>query len=597
MIMRLADYMADFLVKHGITHQFTVTGGGAMFLNDAFGHKEGLKCIYNHHEQACSVAAEGYARASGKICSVCVTTGPGGTNALTGVMGAYVDSIPMFVISGQVKFSTTVASCPDIPLRQLGDQEFPIISCARQMTKYAVMVTDPLTIRYHMKKALFLATHGRPGPVWLDVPINVQSAKIDTDALIDYDESEDRDQIAPQPREEEISSLLAKLASAKRPVILAGDGIRISDTVEAFRALAHKLRVPVCTAWNSHDLLGDDDPVSCGRPSTVGTRGGNFVLQTADFVLALGCRMNIRQIGYNWEKFAEHAYLASVDIDAAELDKPTLHVDRKIHADLRDFLPAMLKEEYAPAHEAWLAWAKEVAFRYPAADPAYYQKSEPVNPYVFMKEMSEQFAADETVVTSNGSACVCGFQAMRIREGQRIFTNSGSASMGYGLPAAIGAAVAKGTRVVCIEGDGSIQMNLQELQTVVTNGLPLKIVWLNNQGYHSIRQTQTNSFRANFCGVGENDGISFPEAERIAYAYRLPFYRVTRNEDVAETVRAWLSSEGPAVLEAVLDKTQFFAPKLSSKQLPDGTIVSPSLEDMYPFLKETEKPILPKDLQ
>ena len=368
MIMRLADYMADFLVKHGITHQFTVTGGGAMFLNDAFGHKEGLKCIYNHHEQACSVAAEGYARASGKICSVCVTTGPGGTNALTGVMGAYVDSIPMFVISGQVKFSTTVASCPDIPLRQLGDQEFPIISCARQMTKYAVMVTDPLTIRYHMKKALFLATHGRPGPVWLDVPINVQSAKIDTDALIDYDESEDRDQIAPQPREEEISSLLAKLASAKRPVILAGDGIRISDTVEAFRALAHKLRVPVCTAWNSHDLLGDDDPVSCGRPSTVGTRGGNFVLQTADFVLALGCRMNIRQIGYNWEKFAEHAYLASVDIDAAELDKPTLHVDRKIRADLRDFLPAMLKGAYAPAHEAWLAWAKEVAFRYPARD-------------------------------------------------------------------------------------------------------------------------------------------------------------------------------------------------------------------------------------
>ncbi|MGN1235038.1 MAG: thiamine pyrophosphate-binding protein, partial [Christensenellaceae bacterium] len=330
MIVRLADYMADFLVENGITQQFTVTGGGAMFLNDAFGHKKGLHCIYNHHEQACAVAAEGYARETGRICSVCVTTGPGGTNALTGVMGAWVDSVPMFVISGQVKFVTTTASCPSLPLRQLGDQEFPIVSCAKTMTKYAVMVTDPKTIRYHMKKALYLATHGRPGPVWLDIPINVQSAKIDTDELVDYDESEDRQEVCPPPAPETVSALIEGLRRAKRPVILAGDGIRISDTVKEFLQLVHAWQIPVCTAWNSHDLLSDDDPVSCGRPSTVGTRGGNYVIQTADFVLSLGCRMNIRQISYNWENFAKDAVLAAVDIDEAELNKPTLSVDVKI---------------------------------------------------------------------------------------------------------------------------------------------------------------------------------------------------------------------------------------------------------------------------
>ncbi|MBO4989872.1 MAG: thiamine pyrophosphate-binding protein [Clostridia bacterium] len=598
MKMRLADYVADFLVENGITHQFCVTGGGAMFLNDAFGGKEGLKVFYNHNEQGCSVAAEGYARASGKMCSVCVTTGPGGTNALTGVMGAYVDSIPMFVISGQVKFVTTVASCPSLPLRQLGDQEFPIVECAKYMTKYAVMVTDPNSIRYHLKKAFYLATHGRPGPVWLDIPINVQSALIDTETLLDYDEAEDKKELPPPPQKEQIQTLMKRLSAAKRPVILAGDGIRISDTQKEFLALVRKWGIPVCTAWNSHDLLGDTDPFSCGRPSTVGTRGGNIVLQTADFVLALGCRMNIRIISYNWENFAKNAYLASVDIDRAELEKPTLHVDLKIHADLRELLPALLKEDYAPHHEAWRAWAKEVAFRYPADLPEYYKKSTPVNPYVFMKKLSKAFSNDETVVCSNGSACVCSFQAMEMREGQRVFTNSGCASMGYGLPAAVGAAVAlAGKRVICLEGDGSIQMNLQELQTVVGNQLNVKIVWLNNEGYHSIRQTQTNSFHSHFCGVSKESGVSLPEAERIAYAYRIPFFRVDCHEKIDETVQNWLNTEGFAMLEVVLDKKQFFAPKLSSKTLPDGSIVSPSLEDMFPFLSEEEKPILPETLR
>lgn len=592
---RVADYIADFLVSNGITHQFTVTGGGAMFLNDAFGHKKGLTCVYNHHEQACAVAAEGYARATGKICSVCVTTGPGGTNALTGVMGAYLDSIPMIVFSGQVKFSTTIASCPELKLRQLGDQEFPIVKCAEHMTKYAVMITDPYTIKFHLKKALFLATHGRPGPVWLDIPINVQSATIETDELTDY--AEEQEELGPKPQESQIKLLFEKLNAAKRPVVLAGEGIRISGTTGLLKAFAEKLQIPVCTAWNAHDLLGDDFPYNCGRPSTVGTRGGNYVIQTADFVLALGCRMNIRQISYNWENFAKNAYLAAVDIDEAELNKPTLHVDLKMHTDLRLILPRLLEKEYRPHHESWLKWARQVAYAYPADCAEYYKKKAPVNPYVFMRKLGELLRPDELIVASNATACVCLYQAMRIREGQRIFSNSGSAAMGYGLPAAIGAAVAnQGKRVICLEGDGSIQMNLQELQTVVTNRLPLKIIWLNNEGYHSIRQTQTNTFHANFCGVGENDGISFPEAERIAYAYRIPFYKVADHDDITDGITQWLACDGAAILEVVLDKRQFFAPKLSSKQLPDGTIVSPSLEDMFPFLEESEKPVLPEEL-
>ncbi len=597
MKVRVSDYIADFLVQNGITHQFTVTGGGAMFLNDSFGHKKGLKCIYNHHEQACAVAAEGYARATGKICSVCVTTGPGGTNALTGVMGAYLDSIPMLVFSGQVKFSTTLASCPQLKLRQLGDQEFPIVKCAEHMTKYAVMITDPNTVRYHLKKALYLATHGRPAPVWLDIPINIQSAWIETDDLIDYDSREDESERAPKVNTLQIEELYQKLSQAKRPVILAGEGIRISQTQEQLLRLAEKWRIPVCTAWNAHDLMGDENPFQCGRPSTVGTRGGNYVLQSADFVLSLGCRMNIRQISYNWENFAKNAYLAAADIDEAELNKPTLHVDLKLHADLKELLPTLLEHDYAPRHGEWLEWARSTAFAYPADCPSYYKKSEPVNPYVFMRKLGELIGQDECIVSSNATACVCLYQAMRICQGQRIFSNSGSASMGYGLPAAIGAAVAlQGKRVICLEGDGSIQMNIQELQTIVTNRLPLKLVWLNNEGYHSIRQTQTNTFQANFCGVGENDGISFPEAERIAYAYRLPYYKICRHEDIESVISEWLNADGAAMLEVVLDKKQFFEPKLSSKQMPDGTIVSPSLEDMYPFLEETEKPKLPQSL-
>ena len=595
--MRLADYIADFLVDNGIHDMFSVVGGGAMFLNDAFGGKEGLHVTYNHNEQGCAIAAEGYARLTQRIAAVCVTTGPGGTNALTGVLGGWVDSIPMLIISGQVKFTTTVAST-EVPVRQLGDQEWHIVDTVRDMTTYAVMVTEPTEIAYHLEKALWLARNGRPGPSWIDVPINVQAAQIDPSELRHFDPAAEG--LASLPAHErvgavdpaQVDELLERIARAKAPVILAGAGIRTGHAYGAFKAFTDKLGIPVCTAWNAHDLMADDDPLYVGRPGTVGTRGGNFVVQNADLVLSLACRMNIRQISYNWENFAKNAYKAAVDIDRAELDKPTLSLDMPIHADIKEFLEvatARLKDVPPVHHDAWLAWCRKVNESYPADLPSYADVKTPVNPYLFLDRLAAHFPDDAVTVTSNGAACVCSFQTMRVKDGQRLFTNSGMASMGYGLPAALGAAVARqGKPVVCIEGDGSIMMNLQELQTVSYNRLNLKLVVLNNDGYHSIRQTQTNSFNKHFCGVDQDSGVSFPSWEKIADAFGFAYVRIDSADGLDQAIERFLATDGPVLCEAVVGHAQDFEPKLSSRKLPDGTIVSPSLEDMSPFLDRKE---------
>ena len=591
MEMKVSDYIASFMVENGITDLFTVTGGGAMHLNDSLGNHPELVSTYNHHEQACAIAAEAYARLTGRIALVCVTSGPGGTNAITGVMGGWVDSIPMFVISGQVKFSTTIAST-NVPLRQLGDQEFNIVDSVRCMTKYAVMLTEPESIAYHLERALFLAGHGRPGPVWLDIPLNVQGALIETDALQHHDPSEDAVQVVAPPSNDVYSRLIEKICHARKPVLLAGSGIRLSGSHDVFIQLLEKLNIPVVTAWNAHDNLWDDHPLYCGRPGTIGTRGGNFVVQNCDLLLSLGCRMNIRQISYNWENFAKDAYLVAVDIDAGELKKPTLTVDMPIHADLGDFLPGLLgavQADHKLGNIEWLEWCRKINQKYPAVQPHHYTPHSPVNPYVFMDRLSQYLDEGDVTVTGNGSACVCSFQAMVIKKNQRLFTNSGCASMGYGLPAALGAAVALGgKRVICLDGDGSIQMNLQELQTIIHNKLNLKIFWLNNDGYHSIRQTQTNIFNARFCGVNESSGISFPSADKIARAYGFEFVKIDAVEDMDEKIKKVLLSDTSILCEVILNPAQGFEPKLSSRILQDGTMVSPSLEDMFPFLSAEE---------
>lgn len=591
MRITVAQYIAQYLVDYGIEDMFTLTGGGAMHLNDAFGHQKGLTCIYNHHEQACAIAAESYTRLTGNLAAVCVTSGPGGTNTLTGVLGGWLDSIPMIVISGQVKFTTTIKST-SVPLRQLGDQEFNITDCVKHMTKYAVMVTEPYSIRYHLEKALFLAQQGRPGPVWLDIPLNVQAAQITTEDLEGYDAKEDAQELPPTVSKQTIDVVIEKIRQAKRPVILAGNGIRISKSHTLFLDLIDKLHIPVVTAWNAHDLVPDAHPLYCGRPGTVGTRGGNFVIQKSDLVLSLGCRMNIRQISYNWENFAKNAFLIAVDIDEAELQKPTLEVNLPVHADVKDFMQNLYNAPYEDpkeTHAQWLAWCRVIDKKYPAVLPEYYAKKSLTNPYVFMKELSQNLEEGSVTVSSNGSACVCSFQAMIIKSSQRLYTNSGCASMGYGLPAALGAAVArKGKPVVCLEGDGSIQMNIQELQTIIHNNLNVKIFVLNNDGYLSIKQTQTNAFNANYCGINKSSGVSFPSVEKLAYAYGFPYFRISSNDEINPVVEQILSIDSPVLCEVVVDPEQFFAPKLSSKSMPDGSIVSPSLEDMFPFLPAEE---------
>ncbi|AGA28159.1 thiamine pyrophosphate-binding protein [Singulisphaera acidiphila] len=591
-MIRVADYIARTLFEHGIEHVFMVTGGGAMHLNDAIGRCDGLKYICCHHEQACTMAADSYFRLTNRLAAVNVTTGPGGTNAITGVFGAWTDSLGMVVVSGQVKWETLVRST-GLPLRQLGDQEVDIIRLVEPITKYAVMVTEPTSIRYHLERALHLARSGRPGPVWLDVPINVQGAIVDETALPGYDPQEDRIAFTSD-LDGACRDVLTRLKQAERPVIMAGSGVRLAGAGarEDFLQLVEALGVPVTTSWNAHDVIWNEHPCYVGRPGTIGDRAGNFAVQNADFLLVLGCRLNIRQISYDWKKFARAADLVMVDVDANELKKPTLSPSLAIHADLADFLPrllALVHEEPPPSHSAWLAWGRERARRYPAVLPEYWETEAGVNPYCFVDVLFDQLPADQIVVTGDGTACVVTFQAAKIQEHQRLYTNSGCASMGYDLPAAIGACLASGGRpVVCLAGDGSIQMNLQELQTIVGRGLPIKLFVLNNQGYHSIRQTQQNYFADNIVGCGLDSGLSFPDFGRLATAYGIPYRRVDRHGDLATAVAETLAGPGPQVCEVMLDLAQAFAPKLASKKLADGRMVSAPLEDLTPLLSREE---------
>jgi acetolactate synthase-1/2/3 large subunit len=590
-MIRLADYVVQRLVEHGVRHVFLVTGGGAMHLNDAFGRAKDLTKVCCHHEQACAMAAESYFRISNRLAAVNVTSGPGGTNTITGVYGAWVDSMGMIVVSGQVKDETTVQST-GLPLRQLGDQEADILAMVKPITKYAVLVKDAKSIRYYVERALHLATHGRPGPVWLDIPLNIQATKIEPDELRGYDPKEDAILYETTDLPAVVDDVVKRLAAAKRPVIYAGTGIRLSGQYERFLKLADRLGIPTVTAWNSNDLLPDEHPAYTGRPGAIGTRAGNFTVQNSDLLLILGCRMNIRLVSYNWENFARAATKIVVDIDATELKKPTLKPDVPIHADLAQFLPLLEKktEGWKPAHAEWLAWCKERLARYPVVLPEYWKSAEPVNPYCFMAVLFDALEENEVVACADGTACVTAFQAAVVKPGQRLFHNSGCAAMGYDLPAAIGAAYARpdAKRIVCLAGDGSMMMNLQELQTISSHKLPVKLFVLNNRGYHSIRQTQNAYFPDNIIGCGTDSGLSFPKLEKIADTFDFTYLRCATHDELPAVVEKALRTDGPVLCEVMLDLKQQFAPKLSARQLENGRMISPPLEDMAPFLSREE---------
>ncbi len=590
--IKVSDYLASFLADYGVRHVFMVSGGGAMHLNDAFGRESRIQYICNHHEQACAMAAEGYARVTGQVGVLNVTTGLGSINALNGVFGAWTDSIPLLVISGQVKLETCMTSYQLPGLRQLGDQEVDIIPMVQGITKYAVMVKDPQTIRFHLEKALYLAKSGRPGPCWIDIPIDVQAAKINPSTLPGFTPdklvSSDRtDLLTAQCRE-----VTERLMAASRPVMMVGTGIRLAGAMEKFERVIAKLRIPVTTAWTAHDLIPTDHELFCGRPGTVGDRPGNFTVQNSDLLIVIGSRLNIRQVSYNWKAFARHAYKVQVDVDEAELSKPTVRPDLAISCDATVFLEELERQLdrslYDPSrHVGWLTWCKERVARYPVVLPRHREFNGAINPYHFLDQLCRALEPDDVIVCGNGAACVVTFQVAHIKRGQRLFCNSGSASMGYDLPAAIGAAVAReGKRVICLAGDGSIQMNIQELQTLVHHQLPIKIFVLNNDGYLSIRQSQKNFFNL-LVGESEASGVSFPDMVQVGHAYGIPSLQVA-GPDFLPTIERALATPGPQLCQVTLDPDQQFEPKLSSKSLPDGRIVSAPLEDLYPFLDRNE---------
>jgi len=561
-----------------------------MHLNNSLGKHPHLKVIFNHHEQASAMAAESHARLTNEMPVINVTTGPGGINTLNGVFGAWTDSIPMFVLSGQVRYDTTVAST-GFNIRQLGDQECEIIPCVKPITKYAVSVEDPLFIKYHLQKALFLAKNGRPGPVWVDVPMNVQGTFIDETKLIDFDPQQYFPKV-PTIEMRKIESVLEKIISAKRPIIIAGGGVRVSGAHALFLEFIDKLNIPVTTAWNAHDVLHDDHPLYIGRPGTVGDRAGNFAVQNCDLLLVLGSRLNIRQIGYNWKTFAREAFKIMVDIDPLEMIKPTLQIDLPMHGHLEDFMTKaiqVLDQKITEKKSEWIDWCLARKKRYPVVMEEYWKNDSRINPYCFMRTLSEHLPEGQVIVTGDGTACVTSFQAMKLKKGQRLYTNSGSASMGYDLPAAIGACVASGyKRIICLAGDGSIQQNIQELATISYNRYPIKLFVLNNNGYHSIRQTQSNFFGEPLVGVGPESGLGFPDFEKLAHAYDLPYVRLEQHADMQTVLDFFLSSETPGLCEVMLTLDQQFAPKSSSKRLACGRMVSKPLEELAPFLSREE---------
>lgn len=676
MKMKVSDYIAQKLTEYGICQVFTVTGGGAMHLNDALGHHPGLSCLYQHHEQACAIAAEAYARIHNKIGVLCVTTGPGGTNAITGVVGGWLDSIPMLILSGQVRYDTT-ARWSGVGIRAMGDQEFDIVKAVDCMTKYSEMVIDPMRIRYCLEKALYLAVSGRPGPSWLDIPLNVQGAFVETEQLAGFDaadyeaggtgwavqavgmdhtsgaaviagagkeqlketvlagsrgtdsvlkvepphameedyagKGEVRQVLPPKVSQETARAIIEKIRTSKRPVFNAGNGIRIAGAHEAFLEVMEKLGIPVVVGWNSLDCLYDTHPLYTGRAGGMGDRAGNLAVQNSDLVFSVGSRLSIRQVGYHYQTWAREAYVIYCDVDPEELKKPSVHSDMRVHADARDLLETMaevLREEEGPVFHGgeglpgmtWNETCRMWRDRYPVIQAKHLRPdpAQEANVYAMVKELSSRLHENQITVVGNGSACVVGGHAYIIKKGQRFISNSAIASMGYDLPAAIGACMAardpeykndpmSREDVILLTGDGSIQMNLQELQTIIHHRMPIKIFLINNGGYHSIRQTQKNFFGEPLVGIGvDSHDLSFPDMEKLAAAYGYPYVRAVHNEELAEAVEKTLSMEGPAICEVFVTLNQNFEPKSAARRLPDGTMVSPPLEELSPFLPEEE---------
>ena len=571
--MRVSDYVIQFLRdSYGVDTIFTVSGGGCIFLIDSLGNTEGVKYVATHHEQAAALAAEGYSRMNNKLGAYVVTSGPGGTNAITGTLCSWLDSIPVITISGQVNKEMTT-NYTKLPLRQLGDQEFDIIQSVKNMTKYAIQVNDPLEIRYHLEKACALATTGRPGPVWIDIPLNVQSVDIDPNTLKGWEETTN----TPSPSQLQINLILEKWKQAKKPLMIVGNGVRLSKGIKELYSLLSKTNIPVISAVNGNDIVNNDYDYYCGRFGTHAQIGANNLLSECDFLLTVGSRLYVRQTGYNFEGFAKQAYKIHVDIDQAELDKPTLFTDLKINSDAKLFLSSLLDHSLPRSSSKWLRECLEWTSKPKVLDRHRLNKNY-VSHYAFIETLSRIKPKNMHIVTSDGSANVVTMQVMDLEGEQRLITNTGCAPMGYGLPAALGAATHH--EVICIEGDGSLHLNVHELQTMKHYNLPIKLILLNNDGYTSIKISQKTFFNGKFVASEKNSGVSFPNFEKLIKAYDLPYFSIKTNNMTEETLGKFFSIEGPAVCEVFADPNEYHEPKVIASLDKNGKFIPGELKNI-----------------
>ena len=587
---KVSDYIVNELHKHGIRQAFMVPGGFSMHLIDSFSKKNGISCCFNHHEQACAMAAEAYARINNEPAVVCTTVGPGATNAITGVLCAYQDSIPMLVISGQVRLAT-MARKSGLALRSRGIQEFDIIPAASSFTKYAVLVENCHDVRYCLEKALYLAKHGRPGPCWIDIPMDIQGQMVEPETLKAFVPSQEG-YIDFPAKEQDIQNIIEHIEKAKRPVIFAGNGIRLAGAHKEFLRFVDKVQIPVVDGMSSVDAIPTDHPLYAGRSGTTGTRSGNFVIQNSDLLLSLGSRLNYNQTGFNTASWARKAFKIINDIDKDEISKDSINADISLHCDVLDLLKKLnsyLDKRPLSGQQAWIESCQEWQKKYPVVTDAA-RKSKLVHLYNFYDILTERLPSDVNIVVSVGASRVVGSQAAHIKKGQRFITNATTASMGYCLPAAIGACLGNGShKTVLVTGEGSLQMNIQELQTIIHHMLPIAIFVINNQGYHTIKQTQKNFCNGNYAGIGPESGdLSFPDMKKIAAAYGFEFLRIELTVDLNAKIDTAIATSKPVICEVVVDATQVTAPKVSSRRIETGEMVSMPLEDMAPFLSRDE---------
>ena len=583
MKIKLSDYIWDYVSKIGVKHVFMFPGGGAMHLVDSLGNAEQLGYITLLHEQACTMAAETYSRIDHNLGVVLVTTGPGGTNTVTGVAAAWLESTPVLVISGQAKTDDLKG---DSGVRQKGNQEIGIVDIVSSITKYSVMVTEPDMIKYHLDRAVYEAKNGRMGPVWLDIPLDVQSAMIDPEKLHGYQKEEKKD--SSSKIDSQIKNIVSLLKQSRKPVVIAGQGIERNNGKEKFRELVEKLRIPVLTSWIGVELLEYDNKYNFGKPGMVAPRYSNFVMQGSDLIIAIGTRLDPAMIGYNPDDFAPQAKKVVVDIDEAEIEKHKFRIDEKVILDATEFINLLLKEvEQQDERSEWLNQCKMWKEKYPIVLPEYYDEQDTINPYVFIDKLSDCLAEGDVIIPGSSGACIDVYWlCFKNKSRQRTLATGSLGSMGYGIPAAIGACMASGKRTICVEGDGSLQLNIQEFASIKGMNLPIKVFVLNNGGYLSIMNMQRNHFGGHFVGANQASNLYIPDISGVAKSYGFCVYELEYGMNIEETIKKVINTKGPVLCNVHMKDSIVIQPKVVSKVTENGSMVSGSLSEMWPYVEE-----------